>query len=143
MLLAVEARRKEREMTLKVLFIVLNIALIVTLKSWYDRNRIAKGQHVYHGWEISVAIAWGLFFTWLIGASWRTIFLQCAIFWVAFDGSINLGRGKAFFYIGSSWNDLLFKKLFGKEAEVIMAVCKLIFLVGSIWLLVIKEPTLR
>lgn len=128
---------------MKILLLTWNIVLIIILKSWYDRNRIAQGKKIYHGWEISVAIAWGLFFTWLIGASWRTIFLQCAVFWVAFDGAINLGRDKEFFYIGSSWIDLLFKKLFRIDAEVIMAMVKIIFLALSIVLLTIKHSALR
>lgn len=131
-----------------ILWLTLNITLIIILKSWYDRNRIAQGKHIYHGWEIAVAIAWGLFFTWLIGASsgvdtWRTMPLQTALFWIAFDLSINLGRGKPWLYVGSSWNDLLAKKLFGQDAEVVMALVKIAFLIASIVLVTIKHSALR
>lgn len=124
-------------------WLVLNIALIIILKSWYDRNRIAKGKKIYHGWEIAVAVGWGLLFTYLIGANWRTIFLQCALFWIGFDATINLGRGKPLFYIGSSWNDKLFKKAFGQDAEAMMAIVKIGFLITGIVFLLIKQPALR
>lgn len=126
-----------------MIWLILNIALIVILKSWYDRNRIAKGKHIYHGWEIAIAIAWGLLFTWLIGASVRTIFLQVAVFWIAFDLAINLGRGKPLFYLGSSWNDKLAKWAFGRDAEWVMALTKGVFLVASVVLVLIQPPALR
>jgi len=128
---------------MKILLLILNVGLIIILKSWYDRNRIADGKKIYHGWEIAVAIAWGLLFTWWMGASWRTVFLQCAVFWIAFDASVNLGRGKPLLYIGSSWIDLLFKKVFGMDAEVIMAICKVMFLGVSIIFLIIRQSPFR
>ena len=126
-----------------ILLLTINIVLIIIAKSWYDRDRIAAGKKIYHGWEIAIAIAWGLLFTWLADASWRTIFLQCAVFWIAFDLSINLGRGKPWLYIGSSWIDNLFKWLFKADAEVLMAIVKVIFLIISIVFMIIKQPTLR
>lgn len=126
-----------------ILLLILNLALIIILKSWYDRNRIVQGKHIYHGWEIAVAIAWGLLFTWLVEASWRTIPLQTAIFWIAFDLTNNLGRSLPWLYIGSSWIDNLFKFWFRQDAEVIMAIVKILFLTISIVLATIKQPALR
>lgn len=117
---------------IKVLLLCLNLGLIITIKSGIDKRRIEAGKPIRHGLEISLAIAWGAFVTWLLHVSWRTIPLQTALFWLLFDGFLSRLRDLPFFYVGSSWIDNLFRVLFGRKSDVAMAIAKILFLLASV-----------
>lgn len=117
---------------LKVFLLCINLGLIIAIKAGIDKLRIDEGKRIYHGVEVLIAIAEGALVTWLIGASWQTVPFQTSCFWLFFDGNLSRLRELPFFYVGSSWIDNAYKFLFGKKADVAMAISKVAFLIASI-----------
>lgn len=102
-----------------ILLAGINIAM-----ACYHASLIKKGKYIKHGW-------WGLLYLILAGAasyfnhSWLLAVDSLFIRKFFFDVSLNLFRGKPFFYVSTSTTSLIDKfhnKVFGNRSEVYLTL---------------------
>jgi hypothetical protein len=126
---------------MKPLFIFITWLVVIELKSWVDFYQIEKlKRKISHGFEIGVVAIIAVLHQGLSGvnkieevelAGWILLF-QTMSYWLLFDLSLNLMRGKEPFYIGeNAKSDKLFRKL-GMGTYFMSKVFALILMIVAI-----------
>jgi hypothetical protein len=130
---------------MKPLFIFITWIIVIELKAWVDFYQIEKlKRKISHGFEIGVVAIIAVLHQALSGvnkieewdlAGWILLF-QTMSYWLLFDLSLNLMRGKEPFYYGkNAASDRLFQKL-GNGTYFMTKVFALVLMIVAIFQLI-------
>lgn len=117
------------------LYAILNLAIVIIVKAFYDKSQFAKGVTISHPKEWAIAGLCSLPAIYLLGhetGKWygyiAAIFVCMAFIWLFFDALLNTIRGFALNYAGtitknSAWWDKQLNKVAPKWRMSLKLIC--------------------
>lgn len=122
-------------------FIVVTWFIVIALKAYMDFHQIEiQKKNIKHGFEILLVAMVAFFHQWIAGVNkieeWQfagtILIFQASSYFLFFDASLNLMRGREIFYYGKeAWTDRLFQKL-GMGAYVMSKIFALVLMVTAV-----------
>jgi len=109
-------------------------------KIMIDRFKVGK---IYHGVQIGVLFAIMGALVWLGWVVWNEVLLMTMLYFISFEMSLNLFRGRDYDYIGeNSWFDRTIRKMFKTYglARTFLTTSKLLLFVAGVIIFTFNKP---